>query len=376
MTQQLRPKNNLHSFRAIAPSIAPATSWNINDLENRKRENPVSNDSPAKHFHNNSRGHSNTTFDAPDGMHEVLTADQKARRKEQNRAAQRAFRERKERYVKELETKIKLMEKAHAEALSAVELENQSLREKVARLEQQLDPTKKKDHDHDVDMTTSALEATTISGKESIQLQQKLDFNNDSSEDMDMQSSPTFSTSLPTTPYAPSSAVACIRDKDGISFCERLKEEVCSSAYNQLLSEPLFDASGSLNETITKRPVPIVTDRMDDTNDDDDVDDQHKFDMYDDPMYFLDRLTETLSTERFDLSSPHPDTLIPDVKLIPCSKVWKTLSAHPKFDAFDVDVLCDELKKIAKCSGTGPVFTEHELEQLVLWMEERTNENS
>ncbi|CAO3671732.1 unnamed protein product [Rhizopus stolonifer] len=122
--------------------------------------------------------------------------DHHSRRKEQNRAAQRAFRERKEKYVKELEDKIGMICAAHASEVEKLKKENQELQ--------------------------SLLEA------------QK----------------------------APESPVVCVRDKTGISFCERLKEEVCSNAYNQLLTEPLFDSQGYLNETVTEHPVPIVTSMM------------------------------------------------------------------------------------------------------------------
>ncbi|KAI8340631.1 hypothetical protein BC941DRAFT_417735 [Chlamydoabsidia padenii] len=378
MTQQLRPKTITPSFRPIAPSLTPSpTSWTVNHLETRKRENPVTNDSPAaKHFQNSDGGYTaHSTFDT-DAANESLTADQRARRKEQNRAAQRAFRDRKEKYVKELETKIKMMEKSHAQALAAMEQENQQLCEKVNRLEQALGlQSTTPEHEKAVDMATLALKVTTISNGDSSNdtsyYQQQSERTDDHT--MLLYSNNNNNNNNNKKPMkSTSSAVACIRDKDGVSFCERLKDEVCSSAYNQLLSEPLFDASGSLNETVTNRPVPIVTDRMDE--DDEEEDQQHRFNMYDDPMYFLDRLTETLATERFDVSSPHPDTLTPDIKLIPCSRVWQTLSAHPKFDAFDVDLLCDELKKIAKCSGTGPVFTEHELNALVHWMEKQTDQ--
>ncbi|SAM03398.1 hypothetical protein [Absidia glauca] len=411
MTQQLRPKTILPSFRPIAPSLTPTnTSWTVNAFENRKRESSGTNDSPAKHFQNSDGGYTtNPTFDTSSGKgrerrRQTLTADQRARRKEQNRQAQRAFRQRKEGYVKELETKIKMMEKSHAQALAAVEQDNKALRDKVRELEKALGRqstvNSQPDHDNAIAMATSALEVTTIddtptnpspTSDSTYQQDQPMDNSDNSSttkSNHGFKRTAVYSSSSSSSPFSPaasriimpSSAVACIRDKDGVSFCERLKEEVCSSAYNQLLSEPLFDATGSLNETVTSHPVPIVTDRMDEDDGrpsmDDNDDDQHRFDMYDDPMYFLDRLTETLATERFDLSSPHPDTLTPDIKLIPCSRVWQTLSAHPKFDAFDVDLLCDELKKIAKCSGTGPVFTEHELNALVQWMETQTDQVS
>ncbi|GAN10333.1 hypothetical protein MAM1_0344d09871 [Mucor ambiguus] len=61
--------------------------------------------------------------------------DPKVKRKAQNRAAQRAFRERKERYVKELEIKIKQVQDAHLVATAQLVRENQQLRAIVYRLE-------------------------------------------------------------------------------------------------------------------------------------------------------------------------------------------------------------------------------------------------
>ncbi|KAG2209056.1 hypothetical protein INT46_011454 [Mucor plumbeus] len=61
--------------------------------------------------------------------------DPKVKRKAQNRAAQRAFRERKERYVKELEIKIKQVQDAHLIATAQLVRENQQLRNIIYRLE-------------------------------------------------------------------------------------------------------------------------------------------------------------------------------------------------------------------------------------------------
>ncbi|OAD67175.1 basic-leucine zipper transcription factor, partial [Phycomyces blakesleeanus NRRL 1555(-)] len=61
--------------------------------------------------------------------------DPKAKRKVQNRAAQRAFRERKERYVKDLETKIKQVQDNHLFATTQLFQENQYLRSVIYRLE-------------------------------------------------------------------------------------------------------------------------------------------------------------------------------------------------------------------------------------------------
>ncbi|KAI9319874.1 hypothetical protein BX666DRAFT_1875812 [Dichotomocladium elegans] len=60
-----------------------------------------------------------------------------SKRAAQNRAAQRAFRERRDRYVKELETKAKEMEK-WPEEMEQLRSENKQLRSKVAKLEQRV----------------------------------------------------------------------------------------------------------------------------------------------------------------------------------------------------------------------------------------------
>ncbi|ORY95009.1 hypothetical protein BCR43DRAFT_565205 [Syncephalastrum racemosum] len=61
--------------------------------------------------------------------------DPKVKRKAQNRAAQRAFRERKERYVKELENKIRQVQENHQFATAQLMQENLHLRSIVYRLE-------------------------------------------------------------------------------------------------------------------------------------------------------------------------------------------------------------------------------------------------
>jgi hypothetical protein len=64
-------------------------------------------------------------------------------------------------------------------------------------------------------------------------------------------------------------------------------------------------------------------------------------------------------TKRFD-HTPDPITLT-GAKLIPYTQIWEKLSEHPNFDEFDMNELCEELKKKARCSGTGPVIPETEL---------------
>ncbi|KAF9185031.1 DNA-binding transcription factor yap1 [Haplosporangium sp. Z 767] len=61
-------------------------------------------------------------------------------------------------------------------------------------------------------------------------------------------------------------------------------------------------------------------------------------------------------------------TLLPleeNEKAIPCPLAWQELAKHPKFDDVDIDDLCVELKKKAKCSGHGPVIPVTEVDKLL-----------
>ncbi|KAI7884097.1 hypothetical protein K492DRAFT_204990 [Lichtheimia hyalospora FSU 10163] len=68
--------------------------------------------------------------------------DPKVKRKVQNRAAQRAFRERKERYVRELELKIQHIQASHMQTTSQLTQENQYLRFVIHRLKTELSTVK------------------------------------------------------------------------------------------------------------------------------------------------------------------------------------------------------------------------------------------
>ncbi|KAI7901376.1 uncharacterized protein BX663DRAFT_514262 [Cokeromyces recurvatus] len=64
-----------------------------------------------------------------------LDQDPKIKRKAQNRAAQRAFRERKERYVKELEARLKQVQDTYLIVTTELVQENQQLRDVIQRLD-------------------------------------------------------------------------------------------------------------------------------------------------------------------------------------------------------------------------------------------------
>jgi hypothetical protein len=263
------------------------------------------------------------------------TTDQRLRRKEQNRAAQRAFRERKEKYVKELEDKIKAIEAAHELKVKKLEAENKHLKDAMENMQKEMNQLKKTFSDNSTSPPYSNTQSPVVSVA-------------------------TTSTSPAViTPRVPSSAVACIRDKDGVSFCERLKQEVCSNAYDQLLTEPLFDSHGLLNDSVAEHPVPIVTTDMSS-----DKKERSLTELYNE-------FEQSLSADLSPQASKEPHS----IDLISCSEVFSRMSQHPLFNKFDYDDLCDELKKRAKCSRKGPVFEEYEVKEVLDIMVERVRQD-
>ncbi|CAO3598778.1 unnamed protein product [Absidia cylindrospora] len=63
-------------------------------------------------------------------------------------------------------------------------------------------------------------------------------------------------------------------------------------------------------------------------------------------------------TDRFD-HQPDP-AVLQGAKTIPYSQIWEKVQDHPKYDLFDIDLLCEDLKKKAKCSGSGAVILEED----------------
>ncbi|KAI8985321.1 hypothetical protein BDB01DRAFT_787628 [Pilobolus umbonatus] len=254
-----------------------------------------------------------------------MMTEQRLRRKEQNRAAQRAFRERKEKYVKELEDKIKAIEADHASQISCLENQNIQLQMTIQNLNIELKHYKEK-YDHPVKNEMCSPVSTVTA-------------------------SPHISKLSPIShPIHPPKCggIECMTDKDGISFCERLGEDVCSNAYNQLLSEPLFNSDGGLNETVISKPVPIITTPL--------KGNKHKV---------FNELEECLNQMSFK------QVLKNDDRLVSCSELLHQLAEHPLVDTLSREELYEETKKRAKCSAAGPVFDENDIREIIEIIEQR-----
>ncbi|KAF9168195.1 DNA-binding transcription factor yap1 [Actinomortierella ambigua] len=133
---------------ATVPSVVPsATSTSkpiVSHLHHKNDVNPTAKASYDEKLHYSEGENSGDDEDkgsdskpAPKKAgRKPLTTEPTNKRKAQNRAAQRAFRERKERYVKSLEDRIKELEETHATKTSKeLEEENMSLKVLVQKLE-------------------------------------------------------------------------------------------------------------------------------------------------------------------------------------------------------------------------------------------------
>ncbi|KAI8065363.1 transcription factor PAP1-domain-containing protein [Gilbertella persicaria] len=246
--------------------------------------------------------------------------DQKQRRKEQNRAAQRAFRERKERYVKELQLKIRDMDKKHHENMARVTQENESLKALVKKMEAEI----------------YTLKGAAIAFDVSLSKLREAGLDVPSSKPIIRRDSPPPSI-LDRKPSP---------DQDYYSTSSALT----SSTERRSVYDPLFDSLHRYSS-----PSKHQSSSIDTTDDDHTIEDEEE-------VSFAER-----ETKRFDHAV---DPIVHSgLKMIPYSQIWERLSQHPNFDEFDVDKLCEELKKKAKCSGSGPVIPESELQEVLRRMD-------
>ncbi|KAJ6442112.1 AP-1-like protein [Purpureocillium lavendulum] len=106
---------------------------------NDKRSHPDDEEGDASPGNDSKRRESNDKAPKKPGR-KPLTSEPTSKRKAQNRAAQRAFRERKEKHLKDLETKVEELEKASEDANH----ENSKLRAQVERMTTELNQYKQR----------------------------------------------------------------------------------------------------------------------------------------------------------------------------------------------------------------------------------------
>ncbi|KAI9489600.1 hypothetical protein BDB00DRAFT_610218 [Zychaea mexicana] len=260
--------------------------------------------------------------DSDDISTDVDTEDPKVKRKVQNRAAQRAFRERKERYVKELESKIKQVQDNHLHATTQLVQENQHLRSIVYRLEAEnfalkgihiQFPIHPSPYTPCSPSTPSAIHSNAIPPSHHTMLPPS-SLSNASRTTRDVQY--TFAISTPATLRPKMFGNKDSREQEA-EFTRILQEQVSNDAIERLLSEPLFDTCGGLI-------APAVTSEGEEQTNN---------------------------------------------KLLTCPGIWQRLCKHNRFSYFTMEELCHEVRKRAKCTERGPAVTETDMEAILRFMD-------
>lgn len=315
---------------------------------------------------------------------------QTTKRKAQNRAAQRAFRERKENHVKVLEARVSELEKQN----NSQSMENQYLKAQLAKLRSGKDMSFAQSNDFTFDFPPPSMSSRSQSiGSSAVSPNEKVPARSDCpslcSSDTSPQSTiekdfnaaamPHFSrvSSYPDSQYSPNDS------------------GFYSASSNPLEAEqkptPESDTTGQDNQFVFSESflsqTPQYTFNSLDYRDNNDL---NSFDvdppLFDTSLIGFDPadLTEP-SSELFGMQppaeavvktepvsepsiSPRPATLWPEnpdaLRQIEyeqspqngCPEVWRKIVTHPQFASFDLDELCDMFSKKNKCGQTQDKF--------------------
>lgn len=325
------------------------------------------------------------------------------KRKAQNRAAQRAFRERKEKHLKDLEDRISELE---SESRTATD-ENEFLRQQVKRLQNEL-------HHYRTAraLPSPASSISPSSGKFTFEFpffqrtlsnqQSKMTRSNSGG------SSPSSSILSPLSNVDSSSSVASNSPHN-----KAISTPLCSNPHKgeDTFCEQLNLACGTRLDPIPKvsklasNDSPLIISALQEDNNCL-LPQKNSLNIMSPPAFELDFLSEyrdpifepetfsvpdlTTEASMFDplelinqdkslkQTLPESQETVPanSNKLMTCTAVWDRISAHPKFGELDIDGLCAELRTKAKCSETGAVLSEHDVNKVLSTLETRTKKQA
>ncbi|KAI8638441.1 hypothetical protein BD408DRAFT_24359, partial [Parasitella parasitica] len=255
----------------------------------------------------------------------------KSKRKAQNRAAQRAFRERKENHVRVLEDRVKELEELNLDKNSKLLLENEKLKEMIARLQNE----------------NAALLGSTVSFDSPLnslgdERPQKIIRQNN------LTASPTANFDSLSSGYSTSSKSRSntpeIQIRHQLTIDDILKSDLPSKAlldHSELLNNDKLDYGSQLDDILNQNHLAFEANPS-------------QFDFF----YPLTASNDILNTAAITL----PPEGEKDREIKSITKVWDKISQHPRFDEIDMDVLCDEMHKKATCQDFDH---DKEMEKLV-----------
>ncbi|KAI8385031.1 uncharacterized protein BYT42DRAFT_564458 [Radiomyces spectabilis] len=297
--------------------------------------------------------------------------DPKSKRKAQNRAAQRAFRERRENRVKELEDRIKELEKRASEPPSEqLKKENEKLKDVIKRLqaENAILNGAAASFDFPLSKLGELVDQTNVRPQKLMKSSVEPLF---SSPDSDSFSSPYYTHDSPNS--SKSDTPETYRAGSTSSFSTGFSAELLgfdrdsTNALNAFAydADQLLGTSGLVhsgaeinydnkpeallnygdplaNSIYTETPVPLVFD-----------DNWNQFNDYAlNNSTFKDIQSTPLDSKQVQPSTECNQASANKAEEPPSiTKTWEKLMEHPRYEEFDIDVLCEEMKKKATCTS-------------------------
>ncbi|KAK4509073.1 uncharacterized protein ATC70_007423 [Mucor velutinosus] len=338
---------NTNAAAAAAPaSTAPATTTKAASSDgNEKRK--YSSFSDGKSPSPPASGKNDADSPRRVGRKPVTSDDEdsdnpKSKRKAQNRAAQRAFRERKENHVRILEDRVKELEKQlNLDKNSKLLVENEKLKEMITRLQNE----------------NAALLGSTVS----------FDYPLSNSASYDERPQKIIRQSnIVESPIAHFDSFSSGYSTSSKSRSNTPEFQIPASHQQQprqLTIDDILQTTDLPSNALLDHSQLLNDDKLDYGTQLDDILNQHRLTFQTDPSQFdffypLNGANDILNTAAITL--PPEEEKDEEIKNI--TKVWDKLSEHPRFDEIDMDVLCDEMHKKATCTDFDH---DKEMEKLV-----------
>ncbi|KAI8368570.1 hypothetical protein EDC96DRAFT_504814 [Choanephora cucurbitarum] len=274
--------------------LALLSNNNVNTAASEKRKYDGSDD-PTSPSSTKSNDKPKKVGRKPLTSEEEDSDNPKSKRKAQNRAAQRAFRERKENHVRVLEERVRELEqKISQQPNTDLLAENEKLKATIRQLE---------DENHRLLGATSSFDFPLIS------------------EDG----------------TRPQKLIRSSNHQSPISYFDSFSS---TSSSNKSRSNTPEEKTLSLDDILhTELPSNTL------------IDHSELLGLADDSLdlnAFFDQQTFTTDPSQFDFF--HPVTEESKKKKKDVTQVWNDLACHPRFDEFDMDDLCDKMTKKATCN--------------------------
>ncbi|KAI8076780.1 uncharacterized protein BX664DRAFT_343906 [Halteromyces radiatus] len=305
--------------------------------------------------------------------------DPKSKRKAQNRAAQRAFRERRVNYVKELEDRIKVLEENQEQSSEKVLEENRKLKQIIQQL--QLENAILSGTASSFDIPLSQL--TDDNGNDSTQRPQKLlrsigddtsatlfsAITTQDSSEKSLSFAPHHSLTSDSSTKSSSLTPSITHDNDTTFISSSIPTDILNSfdttqqlfnpfnldstAVNQglfdtiptdttLISSSISSSSSPSSSSSSSSPATVTHTNINK------AEESTTNDLLDQLLVMDDETESPLSTSNNQIQQQQEQP--PIEKASSLTQVWDKLAQHPRFDEIDIDTLCSEMKKKACCT--------------------------